>query len=172
MNLATFSQTKKSTKTQVLVNNNNSSKLKNKDKSLTKTKSSEKTKIMTQKNDKLVILQMMFHLWGNTNSTNKMNGSAAENGVTKFKDINDKALKELKKFGYSHLYMTGLIEHATMEDLTALGIPKDHPDVVKGRSGSPFAIKDYYDVNPFLPLTPTSAWRNLRQWWLVFTKMV
>jgi len=154
MNLATFSQTKKSTKTQVLVNNNNSSKLKNKDKSLTKTKSSEKTKIMTQKNDKLVILQMMFHLWGNTNSTNKMNGSAAENGVTKFKDINDKALKELKKFGYSHLYMTGLIEHATMEDLTALGIPKDHPDVVKGRCGSPFAIKDYYDVNPFFATDP------------------
>lgn len=155
LNLASFSQTKKSTKTQVLVNNNNSSKLKNKDKSLTKTKSSEKTKIMTQKNDKLVILQMMFHLWGNTNSTNKMNGSATENGVTKFKDINDKALKELKKFGYSHLYMTGLIEHATMEDLTALGIPKDHPDVVKGRCGSPFAIKDYYDVNPFFATEPS-----------------
>ncbi|MEA5427355.1 alpha-amylase family glycosyl hydrolase [Arcicella lustrica] len=106
------------------------------------------------KNDKLVILQMMFHLWGNKNATNKFNGSAAENGVTKFSDINDLALKKLKDFGYSHLYMTGLIEHATMEDLTAYGIPKDHPDVVKGRSGSPFAIKDYYDVNPFFAEKP------------------
>ena len=111
-------------------------------------------KLMTKRNDKLVVLQMMFHLWGNTNTTNKENGSAEENGVTKFKDINDKALKELKKFGYSHLYMTGLIEHATMEDLSAIGIPKDNPEVVKGRSGSPFAIKDYYDVNPFFATNP------------------
>jgi glycosidase len=115
-------------------------------------KSSNKT--MTEKNDKLVILQMMFHLWGNKNTTNKENGSADENGVTKFKDINDLALQKLKSFGYSHLYMTGLIEHATMEDQTAIGIPKDHPDVVKGRCGSPFAIKDYYDVNPFFATDP------------------
>ncbi|MDZ7897626.1 MAG: alpha-amylase family glycosyl hydrolase [Arcicella sp.] len=112
------------------------------------------TKTMTEKNDKLVILQMMFHLWGNKNTTNKENGSAEENGVTKFKDINDLALQKLKSFGYSHLYMTGLIEHATMEDQTAIGIPKDHPDVVKGRCGSPFAIKDYYDVNPFFATDP------------------
>ena len=111
-------------------------------------------KIMTERNDKIIVYQMMFHLWGNKNTTNKENGSAEENGVTKFKDINDLALQKLKNFGYSHLYMTGLIEHATMEDQTAIGIPKDHPDVVKGRSGSPFAIKDYYDVNPFFATDP------------------
>ncbi len=111
-------------------------------------------KSMSPKNDKLVVYQMMFHLWGNKNTTNKENGSAEENGVTKFKDINDLALQKLKQFGYSHLYMTGLIEHATMEDLTSIGIPKDHPDVVKGRCGSPFAIKDYYDVNPFFATNP------------------
>jgi glycosidase len=109
---------------------------------------------MPKKNDKLVVYQMMFHLWGNKNTTNKENGSLEENGVTKFKDINDLALQKLKQFGYSHLYMTGLIEHATMEDLTAIGIPKDHPEVVKGRCGSPFAIKDYYDVNPFFAIDP------------------
>ena len=111
-------------------------------------------KIMTTRNDKIIVYQMMFHLWGNKNTTNKENGSAEENGVTKFKDINDLALQKLKSFGYSHLYMTGLVEHATMEDQTAIGIPKDHPDVVKGRSGSPFAIKDYYDVNPFFATNP------------------
>ncbi len=129
----------------------------------------KKSKIIVQKNmtkiknDKLVILQMMFHLWGNKNTTNKFNGSAAENGVTKFSDINDLALKKLKDYGYSHLYMTGLIEHATMEDLTAYGIPKDHPDVVKGRSGSPFAIKDYYDVNPFFADKPKNRMKEFAE---------
>lgn len=119
----------------------------------------EKTKIlsnksMTTKTDKLTIYQMMFHLWGNKNTTNKFNGSAQENGVTKFEDVNDLAIQKLKQFGYSHLYMTGLLEHATMEDFTAIGIPKDHPDVVKGRCGSPYAVKDYYDVNPFFAIEP------------------
>lgn len=132
----------------------NYSKLKYQDKIPYKIKPSVKDQMKTTRNDKLVILQMMFHLWGNKNSTNKFNGSAAENGVTKFSDINDLALQKLKDYGYSHLYMTGLIEHATMEDLTKYGIPKDHPDVVKGRCGSPFAIKDYYDVNPFFAEKP------------------
>jgi glycosidase len=106
------------------------------------------------KSDKHVVYQMMFHLWGNQQTQVKRNGSASENGVTKFKDISEKGLKALKKKGYSHLYTTGILEHATMEDLTAYGSPLDHPHVVKGRAGSPFAIKDYYDVNPFLADKP------------------
>jgi glycosidase len=107
------------------------------------------------KSDKHVVYQMMFHLWGNQQTQVKRNGSASENGVTKFKDISEKGLKALKKKGYSHLYTTGILEHATMEDMTANGSPLDHPQVVKGRAGSPFAIKDYYDVNPFLADKPT-----------------
>ncbi len=107
------------------------------------------------KSDKHVVYQMMFHLWGNQQTQVKRNGSASENGVTKFKDISEKGLKALKKRGYSHLYTTGILEHATMEDMTAYGSPLDHPHVVKGRAGSPFAIKDYYDVNPFLADKPT-----------------
>ncbi|MEY4526138.1 MAG: Neopullulanase [Bacteroidota bacterium] len=106
------------------------------------------------KSDKHVVYQMMFHLWGNQQTQVKRNGSASENGVTKFKDISEKGLKALKKKGYSHLYTTGILEHATMEDMTAYGSPLDHPQVVKGRAGSPFAIKDYYDVNPFLADKP------------------
>jgi glycosidase len=106
------------------------------------------------KSDKQVVYQMMFHLWGNQQTQVKRNGSASENGVTKFKDISEKGLKALKKKGYSHLYTTGILEHATMEDMTAYGSPLDHPHVVKGRAGSPFAIKDYYDVNPFLADKP------------------
>ena len=106
------------------------------------------------KTDKHVVYQMMFHLWGNQNREVKRNGSASENGVTKFKDISMKGLQALKKKGYSHLYTTGILEHATMEDFSAFGSPLDHPQVVKGRAGSPFAIKDYYDVNPFLADKP------------------
>ena len=108
----------------------------------------------TVKTDKHVVYQMMFHLWGNQNTQVKRHGSAAENGVTKFKDLSTKGLQALKKKGYSHLYTTGILEHATMEDFTAFGSPLDHPQVVKGRAGSPFAIKDYYDVNPFLADKP------------------
>ena len=110
--------------------------------------------LMAQKSDKHVVYQMMFHLWGNQNTNVKRNGSAAENGVTKFKDVSSKGLQALKKKGYSHLYTTGILEHATMEDFSAFGSPVDHPQVVKGRAGSPFAIKDYYDVNPFLADKP------------------
>jgi glycosidase len=108
----------------------------------------------TNSSSKFIVYQMMFHLWGNTNTNLVRNGSAQQNGVTKFKDVSTKALKALKAKGITHVYATGLIEHATMEDLTAFGSPLDHPSVVKGRAGSPFAIKDYYDVNPFLAENP------------------
>jgi glycosidase len=109
----------------------------------------------TKKTDKLVICQVMFHLWGNTNTTNKINGTAAENGVTKFSDFNETSLKALKDFGYTHLYMTGILEHSTTEDYTPIGIKKDNPINVKGRCGAPFAVKDYFDTNPFYANDPT-----------------
>ena len=151
---------RKSKSNRDLLQNNNSKVQMNTTKqtkdSMVKEKSSKNssTKSMIKKTDKLTIYQMMFHLWGNKNTTNKFNGSAEENGVTKFKDVSDLAILKLKQFGYSHLYMTGILEHATMEDFTSIGIPKDHPDVVKGRCGSPYAVKDYYDVNPFFATNP------------------
>lgn len=102
------------------------------------------------KTDKLVIYQMMTRLFANQTTSNQINGSLRQNGVGKFNDINDTALKALKKFGISHVWYTGVIEHATMEDFSEQGIPKDNPQVIKGIAGSPYAIKDYYDVNPFL----------------------
>jgi glycosidase len=100
--------------------------------------------------DKLVIYQIFTRLFGNRNNTNKPWGTRAENGVGKFNDITDNALLELKKFGISHVWYTGIIEHALMTDYSADGIRKDNPMVVKGRAGSPYAIKDYYDVDPDL----------------------
>jgi glycosidase len=100
--------------------------------------------------DKIVLYQIYTRLFGNLNTTNKFYGTRDENGVGKFNDITDKALSSLKKFGISHVWYTGVIEHATMTDYSAYGIPKDNPYVVKGIAGSPYAIKDYYDVNPDL----------------------
>lgn len=102
------------------------------------------------KNQKLVIYQMMTRLFGNTNTTNKLWGTLEENGVGKFNDITNEALTKLKGMGYTHIWYTGALEHAVLTDYTEYGIPLDDADVVKGRAGSPYAIKDYYDVNPDL----------------------
>lgn len=102
------------------------------------------------KTSKMVVYQMMTRLFGNTNSTNKVYGTIEENGVGKFNDINEKALSEIKKLGITHVWYTGVIEHAVIRDYSKYGIRIDDADVVKGRAGSPYAIKDYYDVNPDL----------------------
>ncbi|NVO86675.1 alpha-amylase family glycosyl hydrolase [Hymenobacter terrestris] len=97
---------------------------------------------------KLIIYQLMTRLFGNQTATNKTYGTAQENGVGKFNDITDQALQAIKGMGVSHVWYTGVLDHAT---LTAYeGIPADDADVVKGRAGSPYAIKDYYDVAPDL----------------------
>lgn len=100
--------------------------------------------------DKIAVYQIYTRLFGNQNSTNKFNGTIEENGCGKFNDITEKALIELKNFGISHVWYTGVIEHATMTDYSKYGIKKDNPMVVKGIAGSPYSIKDYYDVNPDL----------------------
>ena len=99
---------------------------------------------------KLVIYQLMTRLFGNKVALNKPYGTITENGCGKFNDITDKALDEIKKLGVSHVWYTGVIEHASMTDYASQGIPADDADVVKGRAGSPYAIKDYYDVAPDL----------------------
>lgn len=102
------------------------------------------------KDKKIAIYQIFTRLFGNKKWTNKYNGTLEENGCGKFNDINDKALYEIKKMGFTHVWYTGVIEHATMTDYTEYGIPRDNPFVVKGIAGSPYAIKDYYDVSPDL----------------------
>lgn len=104
----------------------------------------------TKPTDKLVVYQIFTRLFGNQNQTNKFNGSIDENGCGKLNDITPKALSEIKKMGITHVWFTGVIEHANMTDYSKFGIKPDNPQVVKGRAGSPYAIKDYYDINPDL----------------------
>src|SRR5690606_11470054 len=106
--------------------------------------------VMENESGKIIVYQLMTRLFGNKETLNKPYGTLQENGVGKFEDINDQALVALKEMGITHVWYTGVIEHAVLTDYTAYGIPLDDADVVKGRAGSPYAIKDYYDVNPDL----------------------
>lgn len=105
---------------------------------------------MKKSHERIVLYQMFTRLFGNTNITNKPWGTLEENGVGKFGHITPRALSEIKKMGFTHIWYTGVIEHGVLTDYTQFGIPLDDADVIKGRAGSPYAIKDYYDVNPDL----------------------
>ena len=107
------------------------------------------SKVTTVKK-KYVVYQVFTRLFGNTNTTNKPWGTIEENGVGKFNDFTEKALKEIKGLGVSHIWYTGVPHHTVINDYTKYGISNDDPDVVKGRAGSPYAVKDYYNVNPDL----------------------
>ncbi|WP_300703235.1 alpha-amylase family protein [Bacteroides sp.] len=100
--------------------------------------------------NKLIIYQVFTRLFGNDNNHCINNGSITENGCGKMADFTTKALNEIKKLGATHIWYTGIIEHATQTDYRRYNIRPDHPAIVKGKAGSPYAIKDYYDVDPDL----------------------
>ena len=101
-------------------------------------------------NNKIIIYQVFTRLYGNRNTTRKEWGTIEDNGSGKFDDFNESTLKHIKDMGISHVWFTGVIRHATQTDYSSYGIPKQHPAVVKGKAGSPYAICDYYDVDPDL----------------------
>ena len=103
---------------------------------------------------KPVVYQVWTRLFGNRNTTNKPWGTIAENGVGKFSDFTTAALQGIRELGVSHIWYTGVPHHALVGDYSAYGISDDDPDVVKGRAGSPYAVKDYYNVNPDLADDP------------------
>ncbi len=104
----------------------------------------------SRKTEKMIIYQVFPRWFGNTNTKPVRNGSLEENGVGKFSDFTPLALSKIKGLGTTHIWYTGVIEHATQTDYTAYHIQKDHRAVVKGKAGSPYAIKDYYDIDPDL----------------------
>lgn len=101
------------------------------------------------------IYQLLPRLFGNTNETRTANGTLAENGVGKFADINGTALDELKSMGFTHIWLTGVMQQATATDYSSIGEPADDTDLLKGLAGSPYAIKDYYDVCPDYAVDPS-----------------
>ncbi len=103
---------------------------------------------------KEVIYQVFTRLFGNTNTNNKPWGTLEENGVGKFSDFTQNALQEISDLGITYIWYTGIPHHALITDYSDFGISNDDPDVVKGRAGSPYAVKDYYNVNPDLADDP------------------
>jgi len=123
----------------------------------------QKEEIKTVTQGKPVIYQVFTRLFGNKNTTNKPWGTIEENGVGKFSDFTDEALAGIKEFGVSHIWYTGIPHHAVIRDYTQYGISNDDPDVVKGRAGSPYAVKDYYNVNPDLADDPANRLQEFKR---------
>ncbi len=99
-----------------------------------------------------VIYQLLVRTFGNTNETRKSNGTLEENGCGKFADINPAALGSLKEMGFTHIWLTGVLEQASGTKWPR--IPADDPDILKGVAGSPYAIRDYFDVSADYALEP------------------
>lgn len=100
--------------------------------------------------NKILIYQVFTRLFGNGTNVCKQNGAIAENGCGKMNFFSPDILKKIKATGYTHIWYTGLIRHASATDYSKFGIPHQHPAVVKGKAGSPYAITDYYDIDPDL----------------------
>ncbi len=110
---------------------------------------------------KPIIYQVFTRLFGNRNATDKPWGTVVENGVGKMNDLDDATLRRIKRLGATHVWFTGVVRHASQTDHTAHGIPRQHPDVVKGVAGSPYAIADYYDIDPDIAVDVD---RRMEEW--------
>ena len=104
--------------------------------------------------EKIIIYQIFTRLFGNTNGRCIQNGPIGQNGCGKMDDITKQVLHEIKNLGATHVWYTGLLAHATQTDYSSYGIPRNHPSVVKGKAGSPYAITDYYSIDPDLAVHP------------------
>ena len=100
--------------------------------------------------EKPVIYQIFTRLFGNCQDHPVVNGNIRENGCGKMDDIDEGTIARIRQMGVTHIWLTGIIRHATTTDYTSAGIPSQTPMVVKGKAGSPYAITDYYDVDPDL----------------------
>ena len=99
---------------------------------------------------KIIIYQVFTRLFGNRNTARVPNGTLRVNGTGKMSDFDAECLRRIHDMGFTHVWYTGVIRHATATDYSKHGIPRQHPSVVKGVAGSPYAITDYYDIDPDL----------------------
>ena len=112
---------------------------------------------------KIILYQIFTRLFGNDNTQCTPNGSIEENGCGKLADFTPEALEAIKELGTTHVWYTGVIEHATQTDYSSQGIRPDHKATVKGKAGSPYAIKDYYDIDPDLATNVPNRMKEFTQ---------
>ena len=111
----------------------------------------------------MVVYQVLPRLFGNRTRTRQYDGDKGTNGCGRFADFTPSVLKEIRELGVTHVWYTGILEHATQTDYAAYGIQRDHPSVVKGKAGSPYAVKDYYDVDPDLATSVNKRMEEFEQ---------
>lgn len=99
---------------------------------------------------KPVIYQVLPRLFGNVNPSCIPGGSYADNGCGKLNDFTSKRLNAIRDMGVTHIWYTGVLDHATQTSFPNDGLPADEPSHVKGQAGSPYAIRDYYNIAPSL----------------------
>ncbi|MEG0427423.1 MAG: alpha-amylase family glycosyl hydrolase [Akkermansia sp.] len=101
---------------------------------------------------KPVIYQLFVRHFSNMMRGGVPWGSLQKNGCGRFNDITSDALNQLVKMGITHVWLTGVLRHATQTPHD--GLNEQPSSIVKGIEGSPYAIIDYYDVDPDLAYIP------------------
>lgn len=112
---------------------------------------------------RIVVYQVLPRLFGNDSVAHIPHGTKEQNGCGRLADFTSQALNEIRLLGATHVWYTGIIEHATKTTYPDAGISADHPAVVKGCAGSPYAVKDYYDVDPDLAVEVENRRAEFRQ---------
>ena len=100
------------------------------------------------------IYELFVRLFGNTNKRRKPNRTLAENGCGKFADITERAIASIAQMSFTHIWLMGIVRHATTSSFDLPGLQADKTDLMKGLAGSPYAIKDYFDIAPDLATDP------------------
>lgn len=103
---------------------------------------------------RVVVYQLVVRQFSNLQTDRVVDGTLEQNGVGRFEDIDEAALDGLVELGVTHVWLTGVLRQATLTDWSSIGLPPDDPDVVKGRAGSFYAIRDYYDTSPDYAVEP------------------
>lgn len=108
----------------------------------------------------MVLYQLLVRLFGNQNPAIRQNGSLEQNGCGTFADLSVAAITSIKALGATHIWLTGIVRHATQTDYSNIGMPAQHPAVVKGVAGSPYAVTDFFELDPDLALKPENRWQE------------
>jgi glycosidase len=113
--------------------------------------------------EKIIIYQLLPRLFGNTRTGPVVGGTIEQNGCGKFADLSGQVLSSIRETGITHIWLTGIIRHASLTGYDGNGLPACHPDIVKGKAGSPYAIVDYYDTDPDLAIEVSGRMAEFEQ---------
>ncbi|PDP65988.1 alpha-amylase [Porphyromonas gingivalis] len=103
-----------------------------------------------KKSEKMIVYSVLPRLFDNRCQTRKPGGDPMENGCGKMESFSPQALEMIRSLGTTHIWYIGMLEQATQTNYSDAGILPCHPEIVKGKAGSPYAVRDYYDVSPEL----------------------